>query len=78
MLQRFGSLTTGAPGSVAVQLASSNGNLTEIVRALDAEGVRISHLQIHDPTLDDVFLAKTGRHLEGASMPEVAAEPAAE
>jgi hypothetical protein len=32
--------------------------------------VRISHLQIHDPTLDDVFLAKTGRHLEGAGEQE--------
>ena len=48
----------------------ANGDLAEIVRALDAEGVRISHLQIHDPTLDDVFLAKTGRHLEGAGDEE--------
>jgi hypothetical protein len=27
----------------------------------------LSQLQIHEPTLDDVFLAKTGRHLEGAA-----------
>jgi ABC-2 type transport system ATP-binding protein len=40
------------------------------VRALDAADVRISHLQIHEPTLDDVFLAKTGRHLEGAGDEE--------
>jgi ABC-2 type transport system ATP-binding protein len=66
VLERFGSPTTGSPGSVAVQLASSDGNLTEIVRTLDAEGLHIAHLQIHEPTLDDVFLAKTGRHLEGA------------
>jgi ABC-2 type transport system ATP-binding protein len=67
VLERFGAPTTGFDaGSVAVQLTSANGDLAEIVRALDAEGVRISHLQIHDPTLDDVFLAKTGRHLEGA------------
>ena len=66
VLERFGSQTTGSPGSVAVQLASSDGDLAEIVRALDSEGVRIAHLQIHEPTLDDVFLAKTGRHLEGA------------
>ena len=34
------SQTTGyGPGSVAVQLSSSNGNLAEIVRALDAEVV---------------------------------------
>ena len=67
VLERFGQQTTGyGPGSVAVQLASSNGNLAEIVRALDAEGIILSQLQIHEPTLDDVFLAKTGRHLEGA------------
>jgi ABC-2 type transport system ATP-binding protein len=67
VLERFGAQTTGfSPGTVAVQLASSDGHLAEIVRALDAEGLRIAHLQIHEPTLDDVFLAKTGRHLEGA------------
>jgi ABC-2 type transport system ATP-binding protein len=71
VLERFGVPTTGfGPGSVAVQLASTDGNLAEIVRALDAEGLRIAHLQIHEPTLDDVFLAKTGRHLEGAGEAE--------
>src|SRR2546429_1783568 len=71
VLERFGEQTTGfGPGSVAVQLASSDGNLAEIVRALDAEGVVLSQLQIHEPTLDDVFLAKTGRHLEGAGEDE--------
>ena len=37
-----------------------------------------SQLQIHEPTLDDVFLAKTGRHLEGAGdeeEPEPELEP---
>src|SRR5438067_859435 len=67
VLERFGEPTTGfGPGSVAVQLASADGDIAQIVRELDAEGVRIAHLQIHEPTLDDVFLAKTGRHLEGA------------
>jgi ABC-2 type transport system ATP-binding protein len=71
VLERFGARTSGfSPGTVAVQLASSNGNLAEIVRALDAEDLRIAHLQIHEPTLDDVFLAKTGRHLEGAAEAE--------
>jgi ABC-2 type transport system ATP-binding protein len=71
VLERFGEQTTGyGPGSIAVQLTSSNGNLADIVRALDAEGVVLSQLQIHEPTLDDVFLAKTGRHLEGAGEPE--------
>jgi ABC-2 type transport system ATP-binding protein len=82
VLERFGEQTTGyGPGSVAVQLSSSDGNLTEIVRALDADGVVLSQLQIHEPTLDDVFLAKTGRHLEGSGdaqeqEQELEAEPA--
>jgi ABC-2 type transport system ATP-binding protein len=71
VLERFGTPTTGfGPESVAVQLAANDGDLAQIVRALDAENVRISHLQIHEPTLDDVFLAKTGRHLEGAGDEE--------
>src|SRR5438309_9743047 len=65
VLERFGTATTGfSPGTVAVQLRASDGHLAEIVRALDGEGLRIAHLQIHEPTLDDVFLDKTGRHLE--------------
>jgi ABC-2 type transport system ATP-binding protein len=67
VLERFGTPTTGfGAGSVAVQLAANDGDIAQIVRALDSEGVRIAQLQIHEPTLDDVFLAKTGRHLEGA------------
>jgi ABC-2 type transport system ATP-binding protein len=77
VLERFGEQTTGfGPDSVAVQLAAGDGDIAQIVRALDAEGVRIAHLQIHEPTLDDVFLAKTGRHLEGAGEEEQQEEPA--
>src|SRR5262249_55061428 len=76
VLERFGNATKGfSPGTVAVQLASVDGDLVEIVRALDHEGLRISHLQIHEPTLDDVSLAKTGRHLEGSTDGTLRPEP---
>ena len=42
-------------------------DLAEIVRALDAEGLHAANLQLHAPSLDDVFLEKTGRTLEGAA-----------
>ena len=52
--------------SIAVRLKGGSASLAEVVRALDAEGIEVAHLQLHAPTLDDVFLAKTGRTLEGA------------
>ena len=66
-------------GSVAVRLNNGGDQLTEIVRALDRAGVGIAHLALHEPTLDDVFLAKTGRSLEGAAdaPPEAEAGPPA-
>jgi ABC-2 type transport system ATP-binding protein len=37
-----------------------------VIRGLDADGVKVADLKLHAPSLDDVFLAKTGRSLEGA------------
>jgi ABC-2 type transport system ATP-binding protein len=53
---------------VAVRL-DGKGDLADIVRALDSADVKVSHLHLHAPTLDDVFLAKTGRSLEGSEEP---------
>jgi ABC-2 type transport system ATP-binding protein len=51
---------------VAVRLRDGLG-LTDIVRAVDANGVEVADLELRAPSLDDVFLAKTGRTLEGAT-----------
>ena len=67
ILERFGEPTGGSPKGVAVRLERGAQQLAEVVRALDAEGVEVEHLQLHAPSLDDVFLAKTGRSLEGAA-----------
>jgi ABC-2 type transport system ATP-binding protein len=74
VLERFGERCTSEHG-VSLRLASGATGLAEIVRALDAEGLEIENLQLHQPTLDDVFLAKTGRSLEGAAAEEAAPEP---
>jgi ABC-2 type transport system ATP-binding protein len=65
ILARFGEPSHSSKGG-AVRLASGGGDLAAVVRALDAEHVRIEQLQVHQPSLDDVFLAKTGRSLEGS------------
>ena len=65
VLMRFGDPCASSQGA-AVRLRSGETDLADIVRALDAENLRVEHLQLHQPSLDDVFLAKTGRSLEGA------------
>ena len=67
VLGRFGELVSGAHRGVAARLHPGVDDLAQVIRALDSEGLRISNVQLHAPTLDDVFLAKTGRSLEGAA-----------
>jgi ABC-2 type transport system ATP-binding protein len=66
VLARFGQGAAHSPKGVAVRLSRGAEQLAEIVRALDDADIALAHLQLHSPSLDDVFLAKTGRSLEGA------------
>jgi ABC-2 type transport system ATP-binding protein len=65
VLARFGESVTGSTKGASVRLSGGDAQLAEVVRALDAEDISVQHLQLHAPTLDDVFLSKTGRSLEG-------------
>ncbi|HEY1451304.1 MAG TPA: DUF4162 domain-containing protein, partial [Solirubrobacteraceae bacterium] len=62
----FGTTARGERGAVTVQLPGGESQLAEIVRVLDQAQLKVASLQLHQPSLDDVFLAKTGRKLEGA------------
>jgi ABC-2 type transport system ATP-binding protein len=77
VLRRFGE-PCGSEDGVAVRLEAGEVGLADVVRALDAENIKVAHLQLHQPSLDDVFLAKTGRSLEGAAEEDgrVSGEPA--
>jgi ABC-2 type transport system ATP-binding protein len=74
VLARFGSPQRAERGHLAVRLDEASAELADVVRALDAEGISVQDLEIHSPTLDDVFLAKTGRRLEGAAAEHEQAE----
>jgi ABC-2 type transport system ATP-binding protein len=74
VLTRFGEFVTGSPKGASVRLSGGDAQLAEVVRALDAEDIHVEHLQLHAPTLDDVFLSKTGRSLEGQAEEEPADE----
>jgi ABC-2 type transport system ATP-binding protein len=82
ILLRYGTPVPASGDSLSVRLNDGIEVLTAIVRSFDSAGIELASLGLNEPTLDDVFLAKTGHHLEGAGdaesgeMPVPEAEPA--
>jgi ABC-2 type transport system ATP-binding protein len=66
LLAGFGETRRNGQASVTVQLPGGEAELAEVVRILDRADLHVRTLQLHQPSLDDVFLAKTGRKLEGS------------
>jgi ABC-2 type transport system ATP-binding protein len=66
MLAPFGEPVPDADGYVAIRLTGGASRVGSVSRALDDAGIKIEGLELHTPTLDDVFHIATGRHLEGA------------
>jgi ABC-2 type transport system ATP-binding protein len=54
-------------GKILVELDRGAAAVPAVVRGLDEAGVLVESLDLVEPTLDDVFVAKTGEHLEGAA-----------
>jgi ABC-2 type transport system ATP-binding protein len=77
VLSRFGESVAGSVKGASVRLSGGEAQLADVVRALDSEHIVIQELKLHAPTLDDVFLAKTGRSLEGEAEARAEPEPAA-
>jgi ABC-2 type transport system ATP-binding protein len=50
--------------TVLVEAANGAADIPKVVRALDEAGIAVESLELVRPTLDDVFVAKTGHHLE--------------
>jgi ABC-2 type transport system ATP-binding protein len=61
--------------TVTAPIDGGSGTLAESLRALDAAGVELHDVGLRRPTLDDVFLALTGRHAVGGGGGEHDAEP---
>jgi ABC-2 type transport system ATP-binding protein len=60
---------------LSIALPAGARDVAKVVTALDQGGYTVASLELKEPTLDDVFVEKTGRHLEGASADEAEPEP---
>ena len=77
MVARFGKPMPPKDGALCVELEHGAAEIAPVVRALDEAGLAVESLDLVQPTLDDVFVAKTGYHLEGDDQ-EASAEVAVE
>jgi ABC-2 type transport system ATP-binding protein len=66
VLARFGRPLPAKDGAICVELRHGAAEVAPVVLALDQAGVAVESLELVEPTLDDVFVAKTGHRLEGA------------
>jgi ABC-2 type transport system ATP-binding protein len=55
---------------LTAQVPAHDGITTDLVRSLDLAGVRVTSIAVDRPSLDDVFLALTGRGVNGQHRAE--------
>jgi ABC-2 type transport system ATP-binding protein len=64
VVAQFGKPLPSKDGAVLVEVEHGAAQIAPVVRALDDAGLKVEALDLVEPTLDDVFLEKTGHHLE--------------
>jgi ABC-2 type transport system ATP-binding protein len=78
---RVGKVLPSKDGKVLVEVEHGPSDIARVVVALDEAGIAVESLELVQPTLDDVFVEKTGYHLEGddeADGPDAGTAPDAE
>jgi ABC-2 type transport system ATP-binding protein len=60
---------------VLVEVPNGPADIPRVVRTLDEAGIAVESLELVNPTLDDVFVAKTGKHLASEDEEDAEQEP---
>ena len=64
MLQ-FGDEQPARKGRIAIGLNAGTRGITVVLKALEDQSIEVQHVELDEPSLDDVFADATGRRLEG-------------
>lgn len=69
VLAGHGEVASVAPAGADVSLGVKDGSsaIARVIRVLDEAGLTVGRVELVEPTLDDVFAARTGSRLEGAA-----------
>jgi ABC-2 type transport system ATP-binding protein len=66
-LKAFGEPVPDSEEYVSIRLRRGAAGVAEVARSLEEAGIVVEGLELHNPTLDDVFQNATGRRLEGSA-----------
>jgi oleandomycin transport system ATP-binding protein len=66
LLSGYGQVVRGGGDLVSISLTDEQSDVTAIIKTLADAGATVRSLDLVRPSLEDVFIAKTGRRLEGA------------
>jgi ABC-2 type transport system ATP-binding protein len=78
VLRRFGRPLPARDGTLMLEVEHGALEIGAIVMALNDAGLSVESLDLVQPTLDDVFVHKTGQHLEGSEQEAKGAEASTE
>ncbi len=69
-MAQFGEERPARKGRIAIGLAAGTKGITVVLKALEDESIEVQHVELDEPSLDDVFADATGRRLEGGGKAE--------
>ncbi len=69
IMARFGHERPARRGRLAIGLEAGTAGVSEVLGALTGAGMSLQHVELDEPSLDDVFAEATGRRLEGGTVP---------
>ena len=69
-MAQFGEERPARKGRIAIGLAAGTKGITVVLKALEDESIEVQHVELDEPSLDDVFADATGRRLEGGEKAE--------
>ena len=65
IMNKLGEDRPARKGRIAIGLDGGTRAITTVLKALEDQDIEVQHVELDEPSLDDVFADATGRRLEG-------------
>ena len=67
VMTKLGEERPARKGRIAIGLDGGTRAITSVLKSLEDQDIEVQHVELDEPSLDDVFADATGRRLEGGA-----------